>query len=75
MLDKNFIEAIVYPKWVSNLIIIPKLDRWILIYIDFRYINKTFPKDDFPLPNINTLLDNSIENEMFFLMDGFFGDK
>ena len=56
---------------MSNPLIIPKLDGWIHIYIDFRDVKITFPKDDFPLLNIDTLVDNTIGHEIFSLMDGF----
>ncbi|KAH9298554.1 hypothetical protein KI387_030236, partial [Taxus chinensis] len=36
-------------------------------------INKAFPKDDFPLPNIDMIVDSTAGYEMLSLMDGFFG--
>ena len=69
MLDAKFIEIIAYLKWVSNPIIIPKLNECIQICIDFRYVNKAYPKDDFPLPNIDTLVGNTADHEMFSFMD------
>lgn len=39
----------------------------------FRYLNKAFPKHDFPLPNIDNLVDSIIVHEMLSLMDGFSG--
>ena len=50
----------------------PNLDGRIKIYTNFKDINKSCPKDDFPLPNINTLVDNMMGHEMFSLMDEFF---
>jgi len=73
MLDTKFIEIIAYPKWVSNPIIIPKLDGRIKICIDFKDVNKACTKDDFPLLNINIVVDNTTGHEMFYLMDGFSG--
>lgn len=51
----------------------PKLDGRIRICIDFRDINKACIKDDFPLPNIDTLMDNMAGHEMCLLMDRFYG--
>lgn len=71
MLDAKFIDAIAYPEWVFNLVIVFKLDGRIRIYIDFKYVNKSYPKDYFPLPNIETLVENTMGHEMFSLMNGF----
>ena len=46
---------------------------WIKVCIDFRNINIAYPKDDFPLPNINILVDNTMSYEILSLMDGFSG--
>lgn len=71
ILDSKFIKTIAYSKWVLNPIIIPKPDRCIRICIDFRDINKAYPKDGFLLPNIDILGDNTTGHEIFSLMDGF----
>lgn len=41
------------------------------ICIDFHDLNKTYPKDDFPLPNIDILVDNTMGYEILSLIDGF----
>ena len=43
------------------------------ICTDFKDLNKSCPKDDFSLPNIDTLVDAMVGHEMLSLMDGFFG--
>ncbi|KAH9320039.1 hypothetical protein KI387_021808, partial [Taxus chinensis] len=45
----------------------------ILICTDFRDLNLACPKDDFPLPNIDQLVDLTAGHEMLSLMDGFSG--
>lgn len=71
LLDAKFIYLIDYPQWVSNVVPISKPKGQIKVCIDFRYFNTTYPKDDFPLPNIDTLVDNTIGYKMLSLMDGF----
>lgn len=39
--------------------------------MDFYDLNKACPKDDFPLPNIDILIDNTMSYEMLSIMDGF----
>ena len=41
--------------------------------MDFRNLNKTCPKDEFPLPNIDLLIDSTAGSAMFSFMDGFNG--
>ena len=41
--------------------------------VDYRALNKAHPKDEFPLPNIDTLIDTTAGHEMFSFMDDFSG--
>ena len=45
----------------------------IRICTDFRDLNKACPKDDFPLPNIDMIVDLTAGHEILSLMDGFSG--
>lgn len=71
LLDVGFTRPIDYAKWISNLVLVTKITRGIRIYIDFRDLNKDCPRDDFPLPIIDMIVDLTIRNEMLSLMDGF----
>ena len=39
--------------------------------MDFRNLNKACPKDEFPLPNMDILIDSAVGHAMFSFMDGF----
>uniref|UniRef100_A0A2N9F0E4 Uncharacterized protein n=1 Tax=Fagus sylvatica TaxID=28930 RepID=A0A2N9F0E4_FAGSY len=41
--------------------------------VDFRNLNKACPKDEFPLPNMDLLIDSAVGHTMFSFMDGFSG--
>lgn len=41
--------------------------------MNFRDLNKACPKDDFPLPNIDIIMDLIVGHEMLSLMDNFLG--
>ena len=43
------------------------------VCVDFRDLNKASPKDDFPLPHIDMLVDNTTGHSMLFFMEGFSG--
>jgi hypothetical protein len=44
----------------------------IRICTDFKDLNKACPKDDFPFPNIDMIVDLVVGHEIFSLMDRFF---
>ena len=41
--------------------------------VDFRDLNKARPKDDFPLPYIDVIVDSAASSTMYSFMDGFSG--
>ena len=41
--------------------------------VDYRDLNKACPKDDFPLPHIDTLVDSAASSAIYSFMDGFSG--
>ena len=49
---------------------VPKKDRKVRKTMDFRDLNKAFPKDDFPLPRIDVLVDSTVGSALMSFMDG-----
>ena len=50
-----------------------KKDGRVRVCVDYRDLNKASPKDDFPLPHIDVLVDSTAGFELFSFMDGFSG--
>ena len=73
MLAAGFIKPIQYPHWLSNIMPIKKKNDQIRCCVDFRNLNKVCLKDEFPLPNIDLLIDSTAMSAMFSFMDGFIG--
>ncbi|RVW20441.1 Transposon Ty3-I Gag-Pol polyprotein [Vitis vinifera] len=48
-------------------------DGKVRVCVDFRDLNKASPKDDFPLPHIDMLVDSTAGHSMLSFMDGFSG--
>ncbi|EOY00162.1 Uncharacterized protein TCM_009817 [Theobroma cacao] len=71
--DAGFLEVAKYPEWVANIVPVPKKDGKVRMCVDYRDLNRDSPKDNFPLPHINTLVDNTARHSMFSFMDGFSG--
>ena len=70
-LDAGFLEVAKYPQWVANIVPVPKKDGKVRMCVDYRDLNRASPKDNFPLPHIDTLVDNTAKHSLFSFMDGF----
>nr|CAN81191.1 hypothetical protein VITISV_021239 [Vitis vinifera] len=51
-----------YPKWLANVVPVPKKDGNVRVCVDFRDLNKVSPKDDFPLPHIDLVMPFGLKN-------------
>ena len=72
-LSVGFLSVVEYPEWLDNFVPVPKKDGKVRVCVDFRDLNKASPKDDFPLPHIDTLVDSTVGNPMLSFIDGFSG--
>ena len=73
MLAAGFIKPIQHPCLLSNIVLVKKKNGQIRCCVDFRNLNKACPKDEFPLPNMDLLIDFTVGNAMFSFMDGLSG--
>ena len=72
-IKSKFLEVVDYPEWLANVMLIPKKDGRVRICVDYRDLNKAFPKDDFSLPHIDVLINNVSTCAMYSFRDGFSG--
>ena len=72
-LDARFLEVSKYPQWVANIVPVPKKDGKVWMCVDYRDLSIASPKDNFPLPHIDTLVDNTAKHLLFSFMDSFLG--
>ena len=64
-----------YPEWLANVVLVKKAnDKWRLC-IDFTDLNRACPKDSFPLPRIDLIVDAIAGHELLSFMDAFSGYK
>ena len=68
-----FIKNVNPAEWIANAVPVPKKDGKVRMCGDFRELNKVFPKDDFPFPHIDVLVDNTTGSVLMSFMDGFSG--
>ena len=69
----GFIEEIEYPSSLANIVLVKKKGSQIRICVDFWDLNKAYPKDEFPLPNVDILVNAAASHEHFSFMDGYSG--
>ena len=71
--QEGAIREVEYPEWLANVVLIKKAnDKWRLC-IDFTDINRACPKDSFPLPWIDLIVDATSVHELLSFMDAFSG--
>ncbi|KAH9703019.1 BED-type domain-containing protein [Citrus sinensis] len=59
LLKAGFIREAKYPEWISNVVLVKKANGKWRMCVDFTDLNKTCPKDSFPLPKIDQLVDST----------------
>ena len=57
--NAGFLRVVNYLEWLANVVPVPKKDGKVRMCVDFQDLNKTSPKDDFHLPHINIMIDNT----------------
>jgi ribosomal protein L16/L10AE len=73
LLEANAIRSVQYPTWLSNTVVVRKKNEKWRVCVDFTDLNKACPKDPFPLPRIDQLVDSASGHERMSFLDAFKG--
>ncbi|CAA0808224.1 Unknown protein, partial [Striga hermonthica] len=73
LIDNKFIKEAKYPTWVSNPVLVKKSNGLWRLCIDFSDLNKACPKDSYPLPHIDYMVDATSGYELMSFMDAYSG--
>lgn len=73
LIKVGFIREVKYLKWISNIVPVKKKNGQVRVCIDFRDLNEACPKDDFPLPITELLIDSTTQYVIMSFMDGYAG--
>ncbi|KAL0430667.1 UNVERIFIED_CONTAM: Transposon Ty3-G Gag-Pol polyprotein [Sesamum radiatum] len=73
LLKINYIRPVQYPDWLANVVLVPKANGKWRMCIDFSDLNKAYPKDSYPLPRIDALIDSTSGCELMSFLDAFQG--
>jgi hypothetical protein len=73
LLSAGVIKEVKYPEWLANIVMVKKANGKWRMCIDFTYLNKVCPKDEFPLPRIDSPVDAAASSELMSLLDCYSG--
>jgi len=73
LLSVGHIREIQYPEWLANVVLVKKANGKWRMCVDFTNLNKACPKDSYPLPSIDTLVDSASGCKVLSFLDAFSG--
>ncbi|XP_027368832.1 uncharacterized protein LOC113874822 [Abrus precatorius] len=75
LLRAKFIRTARYVDWISNIVPVIKKNGSLRVCIDFRNLNTATPKDEYPMPIADMLVDSAAGNEILREFLGFIVHK
>ena len=73
LIEAGFIREIKHPDWLANLVMEPKKDKSWRLCVNFKDLNKPCPKDPFPLPHIDQIIDATAGHDSLCFLDAYAG--
>ncbi|RVX04190.1 Transposon Ty3-I Gag-Pol polyprotein [Vitis vinifera] len=73
LLEAGFIREVSYPGLVGNVVVVPKKEGKWRVCVDYTNLNNACPKDSFPLPRIDQIVDSTSGQGMLSFLDAFSG--
>ncbi|XP_073137597.1 uncharacterized protein [Henckelia pumila] len=73
LVKTKYIRPVTYPEWLENVVLVPKPGGKWRLFINFADLNKACPKDLFPLPRIDLLVDSTAGCELLSFQDAYQG--
>ena len=67
------IKEVFYPQWLANTVVVKKKTGKWRMCVDFTNLNRACPKDLFPTPRIDQLVDATIGHLRISFLDAFQG--
>ena len=73
LLAAGFIREVHHPEWLANPVLVQKKSGKWRMCIDYTGLNKACPKDPFPLPRIDQIVDSTLGCETLCFLDAYSG--
>ena len=67
------IKEVFYPQWFAKMVVVKKKTGKWRVCVDFTDLNKACPKDLFPMPQIDQLVDATVSHPRMSFLDAFQG--
>ncbi|KAJ9535840.1 hypothetical protein OSB04_un001005 [Centaurea solstitialis] len=84
LLKTGKIREVKYPDWLANVVVVQKKNgKWRVFRRNFiiersndsNHLNKACPKDPFPLPHIDAMVEATAGHELLIFMDAYSGSN
>lgn len=73
MLGSKFIITVWYVEWLANIVPVFKNNGTFKVCIYFRDLNNATPKDEYPMPVAEKLVDSATGHEYLNMLDMYYG--
>ncbi|XXG46405.1 hypothetical protein AAC387_Pa02g1265 [Persea americana] len=73
LLEAQAIKEVHYPQWLANTVVVKKKTWKWRVCVDFTDLNTNCPKDSFPLPKIDQLIDATARHDRMSFLDAYRG--
>ena len=73
MKEAGAIKEIYFPKWLANTVVVKKKNGKWRVCVDFMDLNRACPKEPFPMPKIDQLVDTTYGHLTMSFFDAFQG--
>jgi hypothetical protein len=74
LLKVGFVKEVIHTKWVANPVLVPKKNTKVTcMCVHYTGMNKAGPKDPFPLPCIDQVIESTTGSELLCFLDAYSG--
>jgi len=73
LLAVGFIREARYTTWLANVVLVTKSNSKWRMCVDYKDLNKACPKNSYPLPNIDRLVDGAAGQKVLSFLDAYSG--
>jgi len=73
LLATQFVKEAKYTTWLANIVMVKKASGKWQMCTDYTNLNKACPKDTYPLPSIDKLVDGAMGHKILSFLDAYSG--
>ncbi|XP_014524092.1 uncharacterized protein LOC106780328 [Vigna radiata var. radiata] len=71
--EAGFVKEVTYTTWLANVVMVKKANGKWRMCTDYTDLNKACPKDSYPLPSIDNLVDGASGHKILSFLDAYSG--